>query len=71
MSNLDEKVMKQLGVSTKAIAIFVVIGVGMYAYKTFLESTRTRLEIRRLRRDLGDDIPNGTLDKLSRRVERI
>ncbi len=48
------KTLKEVGFSTKGVFVIALIAVGLYAYKTFLDTTLTKLNIKKAHRDLGD-----------------
>lgn len=65
---LSEGAMKTIGISAGAIAVLTFIGVMFFVYKNVLDSTKTRLEITRLKRELGSDAPNGVIDRVTGRI---
>lgn len=70
--NLQQEILKKLGIPT-----YVVIGIGLaalgfYAYKSILDSTKVKLEIKNLRRILGDvDGDDTRTERLSKKLERL
>ncbi len=55
MNPLDVKaLLKTVGVSSWMITGAIVVAAGFYVYKTFLETTQLKLEIKLLKKEVGE-----------------
>lgn len=48
------KITTAIGISATAIGVIVLVGMGMTAYRNYYEIVRAKLQIKELRRNLGE-----------------
>lgn len=58
-----KSLLTKIGISTTIIGVAVLVGAGFIIYKNYYELQRTKLDILRLKRDLGLPLDNHLVKK--------